>query len=63
MANETFRHLMRVLTRDASVRPESIQFLIDLVRENTKVTRPVAVAQVVDYSFVEKARRELGLMR
>ena len=61
MANEMLRHVMRVLTRDASVPPESIQNIIDLARENAKVTRPVSIAQVVDYSFVEKARKELGL--
>ncbi|MGE5305091.1 MAG: ABC transporter substrate-binding protein [Alphaproteobacteria bacterium] len=63
MASETFKHLSRVLTKDASVKPESVQFLIDLARESAKVSRPVAVADVVDYSFVEKARKELGLGR
>lgn len=63
MAAEMFRHALRVLTKDASVKPESVQVLIDLARENAKVARPVAVAEVLDYSFVEKARRELGLTR
>lgn len=63
MAGETFKHLNRVLTKDASVKPESVQFLIDLARESAKVSRPVAVAEVVDYSFVDKARKELGLAR
>lgn len=63
MASETFKHLSRVLTKDASVKPESVQFLIDLARESAKVSRPVAVAEVVDYSFVDKARKELGLGR
>jgi hypothetical protein len=35
--------------------------LIDLVRENAKVSRPVTVSQVVDFSFLEKAQKELGL--
>ena len=63
MAAEMFRHLSRVLTRDASVKPESVQVLIDLQRENAKVAKPVSVAQVVDYSFLDKARKELGLAR
>lgn len=62
-ANEVFKQRTRGLTRDASVRPEGVQALIDLQRESAKVTRPVPVAQVVDYSFVEKARKELGLAR
>ena len=63
LANEMLRHVRRVLTKDAQVKPESVQVLIDLARESAKVTRPVTVAQVVDYSFVEKARKELGLAR
>ena len=61
MANETFGHVMRVITKDGSVKPESIQVLIDLVRENSKVTRPVPVAEVVNSTFLERAQKELGL--
>jgi NitT/TauT family transport system substrate-binding protein len=63
LAAETFRHLRRGLTKDASVEPEGVQALIDLARENARVSKPVSVAQVVDYTFVEKARKELGLQR
>jgi hypothetical protein len=51
MARESFGQVMRVITKDGFAKPDSIQVLIDLVRENTKVTRPVPV----------KAQRELGL--
>jgi hypothetical protein len=61
LAGETFRHVMRVLTRDAYVKPESVQVLIDLARESAKVTKPVSTADVVDYSFVDRARKELGI--
>lgn len=40
-----------------------VQFLIDLMRATAKVTQPVTVDQVVDFSFLEKARKELGLTR
>jgi len=63
LAAETFRHVTRVLTKDAYVKPESVQVLIDLARESAKVTKPVTVADVVDYSFVDKARKELGITR
>lgn len=63
LAAETFRHVMRVLTRDAYVKPESVQVLVDLARESAKVTKPVSTADVVDYSFVDKARKELGITR
>lgn len=61
LAAEMIKHVSRVLTRDAFIKPESVQVLIDLQRENAKVSKPVSVADVVDYSFVNKARKELGL--
>jgi hypothetical protein len=45
------------------VTAEEVQFLIDLVRPSAKVDRPAIMEQVVDYSFVEGARRDLGLTR
>jgi NitT/TauT family transport system substrate-binding protein len=60
MAAEMSKHVIRVLTKDARVSPQSVQVLIDSQRENAKVARPVTVADVVDYSFLEKARKELG---
>jgi NitT/TauT family transport system substrate-binding protein len=63
MAGEMARQVGRVLTRDAYVKPESVQVLIDLARDSAKVTKAVAVADVVDYSFVDKARKELGLTK
>jgi NitT/TauT family transport system substrate-binding protein len=63
MAGEMFKQVTRVLTKDASVKPESVQVLIDLARDSAKVTKPVSVAEVVDYSFLDKARRELGMAK
>jgi NitT/TauT family transport system substrate-binding protein len=59
MAEEMFRHVTRVLTKDASVKPESVQLLIDLARENAKVSRPVSLAEVVNFSFTDRARKDL----
>lgn len=63
MAAEMSKQVTRVLTKDASVSPESVQVLIDSQRENAKVTKAVSVSDVVDYSFVEKARKELGFVK
>lgn len=63
MAGEMARQVNRVLTKDATVKLESVQVLIDLARESAKISKPVTAAQVVDFSFVEKARKELGLSR
>jgi NitT/TauT family transport system substrate-binding protein len=63
MAAEMSRQVGRVLTKDAYVKPESVQVLIDLARESAKVTKPVGVPDVVDYSFLDKARKELGIIK
>lgn len=63
MAGEMFRHVNRVLTKDAYVKPESVQVLVDLARESAKVTKPVSAADIVDYSFLDKARKELGITK
>ncbi len=63
MAAEMSKQVARVLTKDADVKPESVQVLIDLARESAKVTKPVTTADVVDYSFLDKARKELGIAK
>jgi hypothetical protein len=63
MAAEMSKQVVRVLTKDASVSPEAVQVLIDTQRENAKVTKPISVADVVDYSFLDKARKELGMTK
>ena len=63
MATEMARQVNRVLTKDAYVKPESVQVLVDLARESAKVTKPVNAMDVVDYSFLDKARKELGITK
>lgn len=63
MAGEMFRHVSRVLTRDAYVKMESVQVLVDLARESAKVTKPVNAAEVVDYTLLDKARQEVGMKK
>ena len=63
LAEEMLRQLGRGVTRDMSAKPEGMQLMIDLVREDSKVAQPFTVAQIVDYSFLEKARRDLNVPR
>jgi NitT/TauT family transport system substrate-binding protein len=63
LAGEMLKQLGRGVTRDMSAKPEGMQLMIDLVREDSKVAQPFTVAQIVDYSFLEKARRDLNLSR
>src|ERR1051325_4644369 len=63
MASEMYDYMSKAMLRDASVSMTGLQALVDQQRESAKVAEPVNAAQVIDYSFVEKARKELGLGR
>jgi len=63
IATEMFRQFNRGMARDLMAKPEGMQLMIDLVREDSKVTQLFTIPQVVDYSFLEKARRDLGASR
>jgi ABC-type nitrate/sulfonate/bicarbonate transport system substrate-binding protein len=63
LAEEMLRQLGRGVTRDMSAKTEGMQLMIDLVREDSKVAQPFTVVQIVDYSFLEKARRDLNVPR
>ena len=63
IATEMLRQFNRGMARELMAKPEGMQLMIDLVREDSKVTLPFTISQVVDYSFVEKARRDLGSSR
>jgi NitT/TauT family transport system substrate-binding protein len=63
LATEMLGYLKRGLAKDAVIAPEAVQYFVDLTRESSNVTQPIAGAQVVDFSFLEKARKDLGLTR
>lgn len=63
MAGEMYDYMARAVVPDASVSMEGLQFLVDRQRENAKVTEPVDAAGIHDKSFVDQARKELGLAR
>jgi len=63
LAGEMLKQFGRGIMRDMSVKPEGLQLMIDLVREDSKVAQPFSVGQVADFSFLEKARRELGAVK
>lgn len=63
LAVETLAYLKRGLAKDAVISPEGVQFFIDLTRETAKIEQPISAAQVVDFSFLERARKDLGLVR
>ena len=63
IATEMLRQFNRGMARDLMAKSEGMQLMIDLVREDSKVAQPFTVPQVVDYSFLEKARRDLAAPR
>jgi ABC-type nitrate/sulfonate/bicarbonate transport system substrate-binding protein len=63
LAGEMLKQFGRGATRDMLAKPEGMQLMINLVREDSKISQPFTVAQIVDYSFLEKARRDLNVPR
>ncbi|HLN87277.1 MAG TPA: ABC transporter substrate-binding protein [Candidatus Limnocylindrales bacterium] len=63
MASEMYDYMSKAMLRDASVSMSGLQALVDQQRESAKVAESVSAAQVIDYSFVERARKELGVGR
>lgn len=63
MASEMYEYMARAMVPDASISMDGLQALVDQQRESAKVAEPVSATQVIDYSFVERAKKELGLGR
>jgi NitT/TauT family transport system substrate-binding protein len=63
MASEMYDYMVRVMLRDGAINMSGLQALVDQQRDSAKVAEPVSAAQVLDYSFVEKARKELAAGR
>jgi len=45
------------------ISPEGVQYFVDLTRETSNITQPISAAQVVDFSFLDRARKELRSAR
>jgi NitT/TauT family transport system substrate-binding protein len=63
LAADMITYLKRGLAKDAVIPPQAVQYFVDLTRETSNVAQPIPGAQVVDFSFLEKARKDLGLNR
>ncbi|MGH7928423.1 MAG: ABC transporter substrate-binding protein [Candidatus Binatia bacterium] len=60
LASEMYRYMTSVMSPGAALDMDGLQILVDQQRENAKVSTPVKASKVIDYSFVEKARRDIG---
>jgi NitT/TauT family transport system substrate-binding protein len=63
LAAEMIRYLKRGVAKDAVISSEAVQYFVDLTRETSNVAQPISGAQVVDFSFLDKARKELRAAR
>jgi NitT/TauT family transport system substrate-binding protein len=59
LAGEMLGYLKRGLAKDAVITSEAVQYFLDLTRETSNVTQPITAGQVVDFSFLDRARKEL----
>ena len=59
LAGEMLGYLKRGLAKDAVISSEAVQYFIDLTRETSNVSQPISASQVIDFSFLDKARKEL----
>jgi NitT/TauT family transport system substrate-binding protein len=63
LAGEMLGYLKRGLAKDAVVTSEAVQYFIDLTRESSNLAQPISAAQIVDFTFLDRARRELRASR
>jgi NitT/TauT family transport system substrate-binding protein len=61
MAGEMYDYMVRSMLQDGSISMNGLQALVEQQRESAKVTQAVNASQVIDYGFVERAQKELGL--
>lgn len=59
LAGEMLGYLKRGLAKDALVSQEAVQYFVDLTRESSNLTQPISAGQVVDFTFLDRARKEL----
>jgi len=58
---EAYKYLVDALAQDGFVDDASLNAAIDEAKTLSKITKPIAQSDVVDYSFVDKAKKELGI--
>ena len=59
LAVEMLGYLKRGLAKEAAISSEGVQFFVDLTRETSNISQPISAGQVVDFSFLDRARKEL----
>jgi hypothetical protein len=60
LAGEMLGYLKRGLAKDALVSHEAVQYFVDLTRESSNLTQPISAGQVVDFTFLDRARKRVA---
>jgi NitT/TauT family transport system substrate-binding protein len=59
-ADETYKIMIQTLTDDGTIAEADLQQLLDDALQETGVKRPIAVKDIVDYSILRRAAKEIG---
>ena len=60
-ATATYDSTWRIFSEDGTIPENGLKFVIDQGREAMKIDRPVALAEVADFTLLREAQRELGI--
>ena len=60
-AAATYDSTWKIFSEDGSISESGLKLVIDQGREAMKIERPVALAEVADFSFIREVQKELGI--
>jgi NitT/TauT family transport system substrate-binding protein len=59
-AEETYKIMVQTLTEDGTIADADLQQLLDEAKQETGVKRAIALRDIVDYSILRRAAKEIG---
>ena len=59
-AEETYKIMIQTLTEDGTIKEAALNELLEETKQETGITRAVAVKDIVDYSLLRRAAKEMG---
>ena len=59
-AEETYKIMVQTLTEDGTIADADLQQLLDEAKQETGVKRTIALRDIVDYSILRRAAKEIG---
>ena len=59
-AEETYRIMIQTLTEDGTIKENDLNELLEETKQETGVKRAIALKDIVDYSLLRRAAKEIG---